>query len=70
MVYLDGSPIDELRLGAAERLANMFGAYVTGLFINILPDIVAPTKPAAPAPTSQRRCKTRPVKLATKPKRS
>jgi nucleotide-binding universal stress UspA family protein len=49
MIYLDGSPIDELRLGTGEYLADLFGGHVLGLFINVLPDPVPPVEPAGAA---------------------
>lgn len=37
-VHLDGTQEDEIRLAHAERLAEQFGARLTGLFTNMLPD--------------------------------
>lgn len=45
MVYLDGSPIDEVRLATGSALAELFQAHLTGLFLNILPDVVPPMEP-------------------------
>lgn len=36
--HLDGSPEDETRLAHAEALAASFGARITGIFTNLLPD--------------------------------
>lgn len=40
MVYLDGGAEDEVRLNAAESLAAAHGAFLTGLYCNILPEVV------------------------------
>jgi len=37
-VHLDGMPEDEVRLAHAEALAARFGAKLTGIFTNVLPD--------------------------------
>lgn len=37
-VHLDGSPEDEARLAHAEALAEQYGARITGIFTNLLPD--------------------------------
>lgn len=37
-IHLDGSPEDETRLAHAEALAAGFGARMTGIFTNLLPD--------------------------------
>ncbi|MCO5091201.1 universal stress protein [Bosea sp. (in: a-proteobacteria)] len=37
-VHLDGSPEDEVRLAHAEALAERYGARITGIFTNPLPD--------------------------------
>lgn len=38
VVHLDGTAEDEIRIAHAERLAEQFGARLTGLFTNVLPD--------------------------------
>ena len=45
MVYIDGSPTDEVRLAAGANLAEVFQAHLTGLFLNILPDVIPPIEP-------------------------
>lgn len=42
MVHLDGSGADEVRIGHAERIATAFGAHVSGLFTNLVPDVSFP----------------------------
>ncbi|MGF7159538.1 nucleotide-binding universal stress UspA family protein [Rhodoligotrophos appendicifer] len=37
MVHLDGTDEDEVRLAHAEALASSFEAYLTGLYINLIP---------------------------------
>ena len=37
MVRLDGSVADEVRLAAVNDIAETFGSYITGLFINTVP---------------------------------
>ena len=41
MVHLDASPEDEIRLGHAETLATLFGAHLTGIYTNMLPEAIA-----------------------------
>ena len=41
MTHLDGSPEDEIRLGHAEGLAALFGAHLTGIYTNMLPEAIA-----------------------------
>jgi len=38
MLYLDGTADDEVRLAHAESIAARFGAHLTGLFVNPLPE--------------------------------
>ncbi len=38
MVHLDGTAVDEARIAQAEAIATIWGAHVTGLFTNVLPD--------------------------------
>jgi nucleotide-binding universal stress UspA family protein len=45
MVYLDGSPTDEVRLAAGANLAEVFQAHLIGLFLNVLPDVIPPIEP-------------------------
>lgn len=45
MVYLDGSPTDEVRLVASANLAEIYQAHLTGLFMNVLPDVIPPIEP-------------------------
>lgn len=40
LVYLDGNSQDEVRLAYAEQLAAVNDAFITGLYTNILPEIV------------------------------
>lgn len=40
LVYLDGHKQDEVRLAYAEQLASVNDAFVTGLYTNILPEII------------------------------
>jgi nucleotide-binding universal stress UspA family protein len=42
MVRLDGSTADEVRLSAANDIADLFDSQVTGLFLNVMPLVVAP----------------------------
>ena len=37
MVRLDGSTADEVRLSAANDIADLFDSQVTGLFLNVMP---------------------------------
>jgi nucleotide-binding universal stress UspA family protein len=41
MVHLDASPEDEIRLSHAETLATLFGAHLTGIYTNMLPEAIA-----------------------------
>jgi nucleotide-binding universal stress UspA family protein len=41
MVRLDGTAADDIRLSAAEALAGQFDGLIVGLFLNVLPTIVA-----------------------------
>jgi nucleotide-binding universal stress UspA family protein len=41
MVYLDGSPGDEMRLAAVDNIATLFQSYVIGLYVNPLPAIAS-----------------------------
>jgi nucleotide-binding universal stress UspA family protein len=40
LVRLEDSDADGLKLTAATEIANVFGAHVTGLFLNLLPSVV------------------------------
>src|SRR6478735_2832350 len=42
MVRLDGSAADEVRLSAVNDIADLFDSQVTGLFLNVMPLVVAP----------------------------
>jgi nucleotide-binding universal stress UspA family protein len=48
MIYLDGSEADDLRVAAGSGLAGLFRARITGLFINVIPDVVVPIEPMSP----------------------
>ena len=52
MVRLDGTAADEVRLSAANDIAEYFESHIIGLFLNVLP-LVAPIEgvsgPGAPA---------------------
>lgn len=39
LVFLDGSDQDDVRLGYAEQIAARNNAHITGLYINILPEV-------------------------------
>jgi len=41
-VRLDGSAADEMRLSAVNDIADLFDSQVTGLFLNVMPLVVAP----------------------------
>ena len=41
MVRLDGTAADELRLAAANDIADLFQSQVIGLFLNVLPVVIA-----------------------------
>jgi len=41
MVRLDGSAADEVRLSAVNDIADLFDSQVTGLFLNVMPLVVA-----------------------------
>jgi nucleotide-binding universal stress UspA family protein len=49
MIYLDGSEADNLRVAAGNGLAELFKARITGLFINVIPDVVVPIEPVDPS---------------------
>ena len=49
LVHLDGTPEDEIRLAHAEGLAACFGARLTGVFTNSLPNIADYASPASVA---------------------
>jgi nucleotide-binding universal stress UspA family protein len=40
MVRLEGTAVDEPRLAAATRIAEMFDGHVTGLFLNLMPTVL------------------------------
>lgn len=40
LVYLDGGPEDATRLAYAENIANRQGAHLTGLYCNIIPEML------------------------------
>jgi nucleotide-binding universal stress UspA family protein len=42
MLRLDGSAADEVRLAAVNHIADLFDSHVIGLFINVLPVVIAP----------------------------
>ncbi|MDJ1156689.1 universal stress protein [Chelatococcus sp. SYSU_G07232] len=42
MVHLDGTGADEVRIGHAERIALAFGAHVTGIYTNLIPNMAVP----------------------------
>src|SRR5579863_1462899 len=47
MTHLDGTAEDEVRLAHAEALATVFGAHLTGVYTNRLPDIADYSSPTA-----------------------
>ena len=42
MLRLDGTAADEVRLAAGNHIADLFDSHVIGLFINVLPVVIAP----------------------------
>lgn len=42
MLRLDGTAADEVRLAAVNHIADLFDSHVIGLFINVLPVVIAP----------------------------
>src|SRR5580658_723490 len=46
IAHLDGTAEDEIRLAHAEIIAALFGAHLTGLYTNRLPDISDYSSPA------------------------
>lgn len=46
-VHVSGSPEDTIRLAYASRIAERFGAHLTGLHVHSLPDLIAITDPVA-----------------------
>src|SRR5258706_12321049 len=57
MVRLDGDSGDDARLAAATQIAEIFQSYITGLFLNVVPDEFngANVNQAAQAPDAARR---------------
>lgn len=45
IVALDGSPADEFRIAAVDGLSALFGARITALVLNFLPDPIVPILP-------------------------
>src|SRR4051794_27080054 len=45
VIYLTGRVEDDLRIAAGGRLARLFNASITGLYMNTLPDLVMPVEP-------------------------
>jgi hypothetical protein len=43
MVHLDGGAEDETRLAIAEMIASAWGAHMTAIFTNLLPDLAGAT---------------------------
>jgi nucleotide-binding universal stress UspA family protein len=41
ITHLDATPTDEIRLGHAEAIATQFGAHLTGVYTNMLPEAIA-----------------------------
>ena len=42
MVHLDGTAGDEVRLAAANDIADVFHSHIVGLFLNVLPVLIVP----------------------------
>jgi hypothetical protein len=42
MVHLDGTTADEMRLAAVNEIAELFHGHIVGLFLNLLPVLIAP----------------------------
>jgi hypothetical protein len=42
MVHLDGTTADEMRLAAVNEIAELFHSHIVGLFLNLLPVLIAP----------------------------
>lgn len=49
VVHLDGNEMDEVRIAHAEQLASRHGAFVTGVYVNRVPDVAISAEPSSAA---------------------